>query len=388
MTLLGRVSLLRTRYYDPTGGSDVPIDPLVDQTQEMITLGVTELACRLAIDSASFERAAGNLLRATGVRISEEGLRQLVEHEGKLVLQAQRMEQLELDFSAGDCTTCERPDGQETTRMYLGMDGVMVPVITQAEKDKRRAAAKEKRKHLPRRRGVHRPPLPPAKKGADQHYKEFKIITLYDQEHKHRYVRATSKGRDVAGKLLGCAAGELRLRGAAEKVAVADGADWIWAQVQRCVPYVDGKVLDFYHLSEHVHAARRVLFGEENPAGKQWVESVLHVVRHEGFSPFWSKLAEMRGETARSKGKREAMDGLMQYVAQRSGLLDYPHCERMGWDVGSGSTESMCGAMTRRLKQRGMRWDRDNAEAMMALESLEQTNGWSAWLRCRAASLN
>jgi hypothetical protein len=268
------------------------------------------------------------------------------------------------------------------------MDGVMVPVITQAEKDLRRPKAKEKRQHLPRRRGVHRPPLPPAKKGADQHYKEFKIVTMYDQEHKRRYVRATSKDREAAGRLLARAAGELRLRGAAEKVAVADGADWIWAQVERCVPYVDGKVLDFYHLSEHVHGARRVVFGEENDAGKQWVKEVLHLVRHEGYEPFWSMLVQKRAEVGRSRLKREAMDGLMHYVSQRRQLTDYPRCDRMGWDVGSGSTESMCGAMTRRLKQRGMRWDRDNAEAIMALESLEQSNGWAAWLRCRAASLN
>lgn len=380
--------LLRTRYYEACGGSEVPIDDLVDQSQQMITLGVTELACRLAIDSASFERAAGNLLRTTGVRLSEESLRQLVEHEGKRVLEAQRMEQLELDFSAHDCTTQERPDGQKTTRVYLGMDGVMVPVITQAEKDQRRSKAKQKRKHLPRRRGMHRPPLPPGKKGADQHYKEFKIVTLYDQEHEHRYVRATSKDRDAAGKLLAQAAADVHLRGAAEKVAVADGADWIWIQVERAVPYADGKVLDFYHLSEHVHAARRVVFGEENDAGKQWVQEVLHGVRHEGYEPFWSMLVQKRAEVGRSKLKRKAMDGLMHYVAERRQLMDYPQCERRGWDVGSGSTESMCGAMTRRLKQRGMRWDRDNAEAMMALESLEQSTGWSAWLRCRTNSLN
>lgn len=366
----------------------MPIDPLVDETQDLITLGVAELACRLAIDSASFQRAAGNLLRAAGLSISEENLRQLVEHEGKLVLKAQRTEQLELDFTAADCTTRERPDGQETTRVYVGLDGVMVPVITQAEKDKRRAGAKERRKHLPRRKGVHRRPLPAVKKGTDERYKEFKIATLYDQEHKHRYVRATYKDRDVAGKLLARAAGELRLRGAAEKVAVADGADWIWAQVERCVPYVDGKVLDFYHLSEHVHAARRLVFGEEDAGGKAWVDQVLHVVRHEGYEPFWSMLGEKRGEVARSKTKRGAMDGLMHYVAERRGLLNYRQCEQMGWDVGSGSTESMCGAMTRRLKLRGMRWDRDNAEAMMALETLEQMDGWAAWLRCRAASMN
>jgi hypothetical protein len=366
----------------------VPVDPLVDRAGHLISLGVAELACRLAIDSASFQRAAGNLLRTAGLSISEERLRQLVEHEGKLVLEAQRTEQLELDFSAADCTTRERPDGQQTTRVYLGLDGVMVPVITQAEKDKRRVKAKERRKHLPRRKGRHRPPLPAVKAGADQRYKEFKIVTLYDQDQKRRYVRATSKDRQAAGKLLARAASEVRLRAAAEKVAVSDGADWIWIQVDRRVPYVDAKVLDFYHLSEHVHAARRLVFGEEDAAGKAWADRVLHAVRHEGYEPFWSMLSQQRGQVARSKSKRAAMDGLMHYVAERRALLNYPKCEQMGWDVGSGSTESMCGAMTRRLKLRGMRWDRDHAEAMMALETLEQMDNWAGWLKYRIASLN
>jgi hypothetical protein len=82
------------------------------------------------------------------------------------------------------------------------------------------------------------------------------------------------------------------------------------------------------------------------------------------------------------------MDGLMQYVAERRGLLIYPQCDQRGWDVGSGSTESMCGALTRRLKLRGMRWDRDNAEGMMALETVEQMGGWAEWLKSRAASTN
>jgi len=70
----------------------------------------------------------------------------------------------------------------------------------------------------------------------------------------------------------------------------------------------------------------------------------------------------------------------MHYVAQRREMLDYADFHRRGWDIGSGSTESMCKALTRRLKQRGMRWDADNAEAIMALETLEKTDGWQNWL--------
>ena len=58
------------------------------------------------------------------------------------------------------------------------------------------------------------------------------------------------------------------------------------------VPCIDAKVLDFYHLSQHVHEAKRVLFGDASEAGDAWVSQLLHTVRHDGYDPFWSKLVE------------------------------------------------------------------------------------------------
>ena len=383
----------------------MPVDRLVDDVGRMVTLGVTEVACRLATDSTSFRRAAENLLRAAGLSISEESLRQLVEHEGRLLLAAQRTEQLELDFAAADCRTTAtgepakkeaatgelppmpRPMPQPpVTRIYMGSDGVMVPAITEAEKLKRRAKAKEKRQSLPREKGQRRAPLPTPKHGADGPYKEFKIVTFYDQDQKHRYVRATRGDCRAAGKLMRRGAGELRVKGAEQKLVVADGAAWIWNQATANAPSMDVHVLDFYHLSEHIHAAKRIVFGEDDPTGKAWVEQVLHTVKHEGYDPFWSKLVEKRAEV-RSPAKRSALDELMQYVAARKDQIIYPRCLKMGWDIGSGSTESMCNTLTRRLKLRGMRWDLDNAEAMMALETLEQCNAWDAWRKMRASSI-
>jgi hypothetical protein len=385
--------VFRTRYYDPTGGSDVSVDKLIDEVGRMVTLGVSEVACRLAIDSTSFKRAAENLLRTAGLSMSEESLRKLVEHEGKLLLSAQRIEQLELDFAAADCRTTatgERPAAPPSagvTRIYMGTDGVMVPAITDAEKLKRRAKARELRKRLPRHKGQRRAPLPAPRRGADGPYKEVKIVTYYDQDLKHRYVRATCGDCHAAGKLMRRGGGELRVKGAQERLVVADGASWIWNQAEASVPCMEVKVLDFYHLSEHVHAAKRVVFGEDNPLGKTWVEQTLHIVKHEGYGKFWSKLVETR-TGQRSPPKRLGLDELMQYVAARKELIIYPRCIEMGWDIGSGSTESMCNTLTRRLKLRGMRWDLDNAEAMMALETLEQCDAWDAWRRMRASSIN
>jgi len=57
-------------------------------------------------------------------------------------------------------------------------------------------------------------------------------------------------------------------------------------------------------------------------------------------------------------------------------MTDYPTFRAMGYDRGSGPTESLCGTLTDRLKDSGMCWDRDNAELVIALASLYHSGPW------------
>ena len=61
----------------------------------------------------------------------------------------------------------------------------MVPHVTDAEKRTRRERIKAKR----RRCGKKRRPLPKARPGADGPFKEFKIVTFYDDAAEHRWCR-------------------------------------------------------------------------------------------------------------------------------------------------------------------------------------------------------
>ncbi|MFA7322387.1 MAG: hypothetical protein WC000_13060 [Dokdonella sp.] len=345
-----------------------------------MSLGVRELACRLSLDAASFARAGECLLKASGLRLGDETFRKLVESEGKAVIAAQDAEQLEFDWRASDCRVAQA-DGRVVTRLYLGCDGVMVPTVTAGEKHKRRVKALARRKRLKRRlrgRGQPRGPLPAMRAGTTERFKEMKLVGFYDQEREHRLARATRKGPKHAGRLMRQGMTGLLIGGADQRIALVDGAPWIARQIRHRRPAFDPLTLDFWHLSEHVHQARRELFGESDPAGVAWAEQLLSAIRHQGYEPFWQKLIERRSRT-RSPRRRKALDGLMHYVAERRTMLDYPRHERQGWDIGSGPTESMCKTLTRRVKGSGKRWDADNAEAMIALEGLLQSDQWSGW---------
>lgn len=350
---------------------------MIDAAGQAISLGVRELACRLSLDAASFARAAECLLKASGLAMSDETLRKLAESEGRRAIAAQEAEQLEFDWHGRDCHVVS-PSGAPTTRLYLGADGVMVPTVTDDEKHKRRAKAIERRKKLPRRKGVRRGRLPALKPGADEHFKEMKLVTFYDQSREHRLVRVTRKDPKEAGRIMRQGLVGLLARGAVERIGLVDGAPWIARQIEQRRPPFTAVTLDFWHLSRHVHDTRRTLFGEIDAQGLAWAGEVLEAIKRRGYEPFWQKLTEQRAKL-RSPTKRESLDRLMHYVASRRDMLQYPRHLAAGWDIGSGPTESMCKALTQRIKGRGKRWDADNAEAMMGLESLLQSHLWSRW---------
>lgn len=335
-----------------------------------MSVGVRQLCCREGGNARSFARGRENLKHAAQISMGEELFRQAVEGDGKGVLKACREDQLELDWSAAQCQT-PTPDGGQTTRIYASADGVMTPSITQAEKEKRRAKVLEKRGKMPRGGRGRLKRLGTVKKGSDQRYKQIYLTSFYDQSQEHRLVGVTRQEIKGLKQLLRREAARVRLRGADERLGVVDGAVCLRHNLEE-LP-LEAILLDFYHLSEHVGEAAVKTLGPQTPECEQWLADVLHTVRHQGYAPFFQKLLEWR--SGLRGHKRESADELIRYVAPRAEMIRYEECDRHGWNVGSGPMESMCGVTTDRIKGRGRRWDLDNAEAMMALESLYQSTG-------------
>lgn len=362
----------------------MPVDELIDLAASGVSLAVREMCCRIATDSGSFARAAANLDRLAQVRLSDEKMRQLAESEGRAVLGWQEHEQLELDFEARRCLTDQTGDGSIKSRVYVGIDGFMLPMVTDAEMDKRFEKAVARRKRLKRKKGVRRAKLK-RRAGADQRYKEMKLVTIYDQDKTKRLVRATKSGVKQAGRLLREMSAEVRLQGAEQVVAVTDGADWIGNLIESSLPARTTVILDYFHASQHVHQARRIVFGEENAEGNAWADQLLGTMSKGSWENAWELMVQTRSKS-RNKAKRKSLDDLMRYLIERREKVDYASFRAAGYDVGSGPTESMCKSLSRRMKGIGMRWTGRNAEAMVALESLHQSNLWPNYWSTRLAA--
>jgi len=372
LTINGRIHLCRQWWYGSQDGSVCPADRLLSSLEESVSRGVREMACRLNGNSSSFDKAAENLDRAAQVEMSGEQLRQIVQAEGRQILKAQESGELQPAFQAKDCVV----EGEDKTRMYAGVDGVMVPTITETEKVARRKKVLEKR----RQRGRKCKPLPPRKKGTNNSWKEFKTITFYSQDQSRRHVILSKRRRTEVAPVVRREAIRCGIAQADEAVALVDGASWISQMLEGLQPdlRLDAVGLDFYHLSENVHKDRRIVFGENDESGKAWVTDLLHTFKHEGYQAAWEKLSAWR-HSLKSPRKRKAADRLINYVVERRNMISYPEFLKKNWDIGSGPTESRCKVATSRLKRAGQRWNIANAEATAAITTLDHSGQWQQY---------
>jgi hypothetical protein len=367
LTANGRVRLRRVRWHARDEGSTTPLDGLLDRAERTFSRGVREMLCRLNQSSSSFDKTAENIGRLTPIQISGESVWKLVEEEGRAAASVVRRGRLDFGWSAADC----RPD-QGATGVYRGCDGGKFPLVTDAEKRKRRARIKEKR----RRCGKKRRPLPALKAGADQAFKEFRIVTAYDQSQQRRSVAITRGDCEAAGRLMRSMAVGLRMDQADETIANVDGAPWIRNQLE-LHHVVDEIGLDYYHLKDYAQKTRREVYGEQNDEGRRWLEQTMNLFLEQGVEAAWDRLVEWR-KGLRGR-RRQAADCFLGYVAERRDMIRYVQFAAHGWQIGSGPTEAQCKTTTLRLKGRGRRWDPAAAEALMALAALEASRLWDSW---------
>lgn len=369
----GRLSVRRTVYWSAQRGTVIPTDQWLGLTEHRFSPGVREMCCREGLH-CSFEVAGDNLRRTAQLSIAGRSVREVVESEGRAVLTARQKGSLQPAFTSADCTD---------QTVVTGADGVMVPLVTEEQKQRRREteAAQRAEQGRPSTAAVGRPQV-----GSDGPYKEFKLVTFYDPDKSHCHVVATSGDCEALGRLMRREARRLHVGEAKVKYALSDGAEWIANQYARQLPMLDEHILDYRHLRDHVVEASHVLYGEGTSKAVHWREEMMGCVWEHGSLVLLDRLGSYLRHH-RTGVKHEALESLRDFVAKRVAMTDYPRFRQLGYDCGSGPTESQCGRLTARLKGPGMRWDKSNAEAMMALACVSQSGLWETyWKSVRQAA--
>lgn len=145
---------------------------------------------------------------------------------------------------------------------------------------------------------------------------------------------------------------------------IADGARWLWNLSDRNFDKAI-RILDFYHLSQHVHACGDAFFGEGCEASEKWSRAMCGTLRAGAVDEALKIVEALPG---RGKLKRAAKHGLVTYLTHNRDRMDYPRYEAMGLPIGSGEVEAQCKTLVQaRCKQAGMRWTRSGVESLLRI---------------------
>lgn len=361
------MTVRRARYRCAVDGKFYyPLDEVLDLPPGEVTVSLARRALRLCTHMG-FSDLQQELFYQHEVRLSDTVLNRLMQQVGG-VAQQDRQEAVEAlqalpEGVAREEQALSKPAIARPKRLYVSCDGVMYPTrYRQAQGQRQRIV-----------------------------YQEMKCGTVFWQEGNSTWHKQVYSSRDdVHG--FGAGLWELAVRcgmlQAAEVVFISDGGGWC-DTVARTYFREAERILDWYHLAEHVWEAARGLYGAE-PAVKRWASRCLSLLHDSSGIGLMRYLARCRRAQASKPGGSaglealEALDGLISYLRPRVAITDYVEYRAEGLVIGSGMMESTCKQVVgQRLKGSGRQWSEAGAVAMAALLCHRINHSWETFWRSR-----
>ena len=215
---------------------------------------------------------------------------------------------------------------------------------------------------------------------CDEGWKELKVGCVFELEVRPTWDKETKEwvelahavdnsyvahlgGPELFGQMVWA---EARARGweqAMDTQVVGDGAPWIWNLAGEHF-YDSRQVVDWYHATEHLGVAAKLLHGEDSAAAKRWyrrAETTLYQGHAERIALELSEVAENQSEVA---------DDLLTqagYFNKNKRRMQYLEMREDEYVIGSGMVESGCKQFKGRFCGPGMRWSRAGIERLIPI---------------------
>ncbi len=339
--LMNRPLTVRRAYYfcATCGQGWLPLDEALGLPAPAVTPGLFEVAVTCG-SVAPPDEAAELLERVAGLQLSPKSIERYTKAAGKAVEAA-------VDDRAA---TCERDQAPEPPRPVptparpynLQFDGSMLRM----------------------------------RKGA---FREVKVACVFDGRERaavserrqvllHPHYEAHLGGPERLGQRTYAAARGAGLTAdGTDVVSQGDGAAWVWNLVQTHWPAA-WEVLDYYHLSTHLHEGAQAVWGVGSARAQAWARAVGTEALAGDARTVQAALARLRPTTAAG---HQAVAALRRYVQTHAHRLRYGALREQGYAVASAAVESAHhGVVQRRLKRPGQRWSEPGARQILAARRL------------------
>ncbi|MEK7757408.1 MAG: ISKra4 family transposase, partial [Planctomycetota bacterium] len=363
MGLNGPVTVRRARFRCVKSGAfEYPLDAVLDLPPHEVTVSVARRALRLTTHM-SFETVQEELYYQHEVQLSDSVLDRVMQTAGQVAERdraqaAEALQALPEGVAREECALA-KPSIVRPKRLYVSCDGAMYPTrYRKVENGQKRLV-----------------------------YQEMKCATVFWQEGTsqwHKRVQSSRAEVDEFGLSVWELAVQCGLLQADEVIFISDGGAWCDTIAKRYF-HDATRILDWYHLVEHLWTAARVLYADEAEA-KRWVSRGKDMLMESsgiGLLRFLQHSRTARAAKA-SAAEWKAIDDLIGYLEPRRAITDYVEYRAKGFAIGSGIMESTCKQLVgARLKGSGRQWSEAGAVAMAALIAQRINSSWDAFWASR-----
>src|SRR5262249_36312923 len=164
------------------------------------------------------------------------------------------------------------------------------------------------------------------------------------------------------------------LEGAAEVVALGDGAEWIRNLAAEHFPGAT-QIVDRHHASERIRELGRARYGERTAAAA-WAERQLARLAKGEVAALAAAWRRLRCAAAAAAVRDE--QGAC--FTNQAGRMAYARYRERGLDIGSGMVEGACKLLLgAREKGPGMRWSVPGAQAVANVRVLLFNDQWATY---------
>lgn len=336
-SLNGELEIYRAYYYcRECKSSKIPLDDQLCFEGKHQSIGVRKCIALLGMVEG-FQEASKRLKELTGICVSAKE-EQLESEEIGVEVGLQEDAEVESLWSEGKEILAETT----ARRLYITADGVIVRV-------------------------------------GKETYKEFKIGCVYETAlgrdavaGEIRYTGGFYQSCDL-GKKLYVLALKRGLKTAVELIFLGDGSKWIWNIAGYQFPEAV-QIVDWYHAEERLWKVGRAVYGEGTSAMKKWVKKRLTQLMNgkvEAVISSFSELSCSDGDVA------DEIQSNITYFTNNKDRMRYNQYKANGYQIGSGTVESACKhIVSQRLKQAGMTWSIQGADAIIQLRILWKNGEW------------
>ena len=367
VTAVGEITISRPYYLCPhCHRGQFPADVELDIEHTEFSPGVRRMQAVVG-QEAPFDHGRQQLKLLADLEVTTKAVERTAEAIGEDIAareQAEIQRALQLDLPI--------VVGEPIPMMYVQMDGTGIPVV---------------KKEIEGRQGK--------QAGQPAHTREVKLgcvftQTSWDEEgyairdpDSTTYVGAIETAEEF-GKRLYLEVWKRGWSRAAKKVAIGDGAEWIWNLAQQHFPGAI-QIVDLYHARQHLCELARKLYPNEEFQQKRWL--VTHKDQWLDEGKIEELVAALRSLQSPSTELAEKIRTEAEYFEKNAERMRYPKFREQHLFVGSGVIEAWCKTVIgSRCKQSGMFWTVRGANAILALRCCHLNGRFEDYCESRRAA--